>query len=203
MSKTTAGSKKTNLFRQTNPLETDRQSAGVVKTTTQTFKDIGAGMFDQLMGNYDDDDFGQEYAPREHTKKNEGPQRKEFTVFSGLEHKEKVQIKHEIEQLQQEIKQMQKIIKNADAALSMEMNDIEKVALNDVTESIGIYHVRFMETILQILRTLREKISESNTWLTAMTSKKKKRGSLFAARTKKQGTQYSLSQEISNARSVQ
>jgi len=36
-----------------------------------------------------------------------------------------------------------------------------------------------------------------------MVSKKKKRGSLFAVRSKKAGTQYSMSQELSNARSVQ
>jgi hypothetical protein len=70
-------------------------------------------------------------------------------------------------------------------------------------EKPGIYHVRFLEIIVNVLRALRAKINESSTWMQALTSKKKKRGSLFAVRAKKKGTQYSLSQELSSARSVQ
>jgi len=37
----------------------------------------------------------------------------------------------------------------------------------------------------------------------ALMSKKQKRGSAFGSRSKKQGTAYSMSQELSNSRSVQ
>ena len=47
------------------------------------------------------------------------------------------------------------------------------------------------------------KTGESRTWMQALMSKKAKRGSAFAARSKKQGTAYSMSQELSNSRNVQ
>ncbi|MCX6732754.1 MAG: DUF5660 domain-containing protein, partial [Candidatus Roizmanbacteria bacterium] len=64
-------------------------------------------------------------------------------------------------------------------------------------------HVKFLEIVLQILRSVRAKVGESSTWMQALMSKKKKRGSLFASRSKKQGTAYSMSQELSNSRSIQ
>jgi hypothetical protein len=72
----------------------------------------------------------------------------------------------------------------------------------DQSEKKGVYYVRFMELMMELVRTLAAQVSESNTWLEAMISKKKRRGSLFAARSKNQGTQYSMSQELSIARST-
>ena len=83
------------------------------------------------------------------------------------------------------------------------MRDIEKFTMDTLTEKPGIYHVKFLEIVLQILRTMRMKTGESRTWMQALMSKKAKRGSAFAARSKKQGTAYSMSQELSNSRNVQ
>ncbi|MDO9027792.1 MAG: DUF5660 domain-containing protein, partial [Candidatus Roizmanbacteria bacterium] len=95
------------------------------------------------------------------------------------------------------------MIKRADASLLNDIRDVEKLTINDLPEKPGIYHIRFLELVLSILRTLRAKVGESKTWLQALMSKKKKRGSLFVVRSKKQGTQYSLSQELQSSRSVQ
>jgi hypothetical protein len=117
-----------------------------------------------------------------------------------------METRRQIEQMKELIKQIKQevdAIKRADASMMSEVNDIENLTINSLPDKPGIYHVRFLEVVLKVLRTLRSKVSESGTWLQAMNSKKKQRGSAFGARSKKAGTQYSMSQELSNARSVQ
>jgi len=114
-----------------------------------------------------------------------------------------VLVKQEIKSLVEQIRKEIQYIKKADASLMNEVKDIEKIAIDSLPEKPGIYHVRFLEIVLRALRLMREKIGESNTWMQALMSKKKKRGSLFAANSKKKGTQYSQSQELSASRNVQ
>lgn len=202
MSTKTAGAKKTNIFSQTNPLETDRKQSTAQKTR-RAINDIGSGVFNDLLG-YERDDFDRdEFYPRPKEQARELPQRKEFTVFRREVYHEAVNVKKEIESLTHEIRQMVEAIKTQDGALLSEVKDAQRAILESNPETPGIYHVRFLEVILKLLKSIREKISDSRTWLEAMTSKKAKRGSLFVVRAKKKGTQYSLSQELSSARSVQ
>jgi len=142
-------------------------------------------------------------AERKEQKQPSLPQRKEFSVFNYQEYYERDIVKKQIKELTENVKKELELIKKANKSLVNEVKDIENLTINDLPEKPGIYHVRFLEIIVNILRALRAKINESNTWMQALTSKKKKRGSLFAARAKKKGTQYSLSQELSSARSVQ
>ena len=130
-------------------------------------------------------------------------QRREFSIFDYQQYYEKEIIKKEISQLTDQIKKELESIKKADASLLQDVKDVQRLALESTPDNPGIYHIRFFEIILSILRTLRVKIGESRTWLAAMVSKKKKRGSLFSFRSKKQGTLYSLSQELQSARSIQ
>lgn len=127
--------------------------------------------------------------------------RQEFTIFSRIDHQENQEIPQQIEMLAAEIKQEVAIIKKSNKDLITEIEEIEKQSLSK-TEKQGIYHVRFLESILSYLRNIGAKIKEGRTWAAALTSKKAKRGSLFVARSKKRGTQYSLSQELQSARSV-
>lgn len=162
------------------------------------------GFFDNLIGNYDyDDDYLE--TPQQYQKKEEpkAQTRKEFTVFSAAEHQENEKVTHEIEQLTAQIRQEIIMLKKSSADLAQEVQQVEKISLQSLPENAGIYHVRFLEVMIALLQTVREKIGDSSTWLTAMVSKKKKRGSLFAVNAKKKGTQYSLSQELQSARSIQ
>lgn len=130
-------------------------------------------------------------------------QRKEFTLFSYSQYYEQEIVKKRIKELVDLIKQEIELIKQSNRALLTEVKDVEQLATNTVSEKPGIYHVRFLEIILSLLKNLRKKVGESKTWLEALITKKKKRGSLFLARSKKMGTSYSLSQELQTARSVQ
>ena len=121
------------------------------------------------------------------------PFRKEFTLFN---YHEDIFVKKQVEKLMAEVRQEIKALKKANQSFEAKMKDIERIALQSIPKNPGIYHVRFFEIILKILKSMRAKIGESRTWLEALSSKKKKRGSLFAFRAKKKGTRYSLSEEL-------
>jgi len=167
---------------------------------------IGSKAFDQFFGSYDTDyDNSLENPVESWGKEAKQPtkHKQEFKLFNYTEYYEKELVKRQIKELTELIKKEIELIKKADASLLNEVRDVETISINTLPEKPGIYHIRFLEIVLSILRTLRAKIGESKTWMQALISKKKKRGSLFMALSKKKGTQYSLSQELSNARSVQ
>lgn len=189
-----------------NPLESLRDlGTSTAKNTANAFGKIGGGMLDQFFGgadDHEDDDFGSEFNFKKEINKGK-TKKQEVKVFNYQEYYETTLIKKQIQELTEAIKKEIEMIKKADASLINDVRDVEKLTINDLPEKPGIYHVRFLELVLSILRTLRAKVGESKTWLQALMSKKKKRGSLFVVRSKKQGTQYSLSQELQSSRAVQ
>ena len=182
-------------------------STSTVKNVGSSFKDLGTGMLDQFFGGFEDDDnedtMGKESSPSSKEQKPSSKAKKEANIFNYNEYHESVLVKREIRQLVEQIRKEIQYIRKADKSLLNEVKDIEKIAIDSLPEKPGVYHVRFLEIVLRTLQLLRQKMGESKTWMQALMSKKKKRGSLFAIRSKKAGTQYSMSQELSNARSVQ
>ncbi|OGK19634.1 hypothetical protein A2866_06725 [Candidatus Roizmanbacteria bacterium RIFCSPHIGHO2_01_FULL_39_8] len=208
MNSTTIGSKnkKSSSLYNKNPIESIKDiGSSVTNTAKDQVKKMGSSIFDQFFGGSASEDRSEfEYlgSTREFKKQNLG-QRKEFSIFNYQQYYEQEIVRREIRQLTEQIRKEIELIKKADSALLQEVKDIQNLTLESLPEKPGIYHIRFFEIILSILRTLRTKISESRTWMQAMISKKKKRGSLFAARSKSKGTLYSLSQELQSARSIQ
>lgn len=184
----------------------NKTSKGQKDNPLETIRDIGSGVFDQFFGSYDTDyDTTLENPGASWGKETKPPQKhkQEFKLFNYSEYYEKELVKKQIKELSEQIRKEIELLKKADASLLAEVRDVEKISLESLPEKPGIYHIRFLELVLSILRALRAKIGESKTWMQALISKKKKRGSLFMALSKKKGTQYSLSQELTNARSVQ
>lgn len=198
---------KTQKYTEKNPLENlSDLGTSAVKKTTDALKDIGGGMLDQFFGgnnDHEDDNLGQEFNFKKEIDKAKAMAKKEVKVFNYQEYYENTLIKKQISELTEAIKKEIEMIKKADASLLKDVQDVENLTINGLPEKVGIYHIRFLELVLNILRTLRAKVGESKTWLQALMSKKKKRGSAFVVRSKKSGTQYSMSQELSNSRSVQ
>lgn len=196
---------KSQKLTEKNPLESlSDLGASTVKKTADAFKDIGGGMLDQFFGDDEDheDDFGNEFNfKKEVAKAKAGKQ--EVKVFNYQEYYENTLIKRQIAELTEAIKREVDMLKKADNSMMNDVRDIESLTINGLPEKVGVYHIRFLELVLNILRTLRAKVGESRTWMAALTNKKAKRGSAFAVRSKKSGTQYSMSQELSNSRSVQ
>lgn len=186
------GIKKKNLFNK-NLVETLESEKTTVSSTSE-LKKMGSGVFEQF--------FGQE-SENYQTEKKQRPVRQEFKLFNKKEYEETESTQAQIKELLNQIKQEIEAIKKADAALLSQVQEAEKLAIENTSENQGVYNVRFLQVIISFLRTLRLKIGESSTWFDALKSKRKKRGSLFAQYSKKKGTQYSLSQELQSARSVQ
>jgi hypothetical protein len=179
MANKVVSNKKSPFANQQNPLE--------------VLKD--AGDIQQEMG--ESQAFGFEH------KKTPQKRGQEFSLFNYQEYYENNLIKNQIKELSEAIRKEISLVKKADQSLIEEISEAQKISLETLPDKAGVYHVRFLEIVLKLLQSVRAKIGESRTWLQAMMSKKKKRGSLFASLSKKKGTQYSLSQEISSARSIQ
>ncbi len=177
-----------------------------VNKVRDSFGEMGQGIFDQLIGNYDlpvnENSHSSEISSQDETKAQGKVRLEGGNLFSFRAIEEGRQM-NEIKELIKHIREEVELIKKADKALMSEVNDVEKITINTLPEKPGIYHVRFLQLILKVLELVRAKIGESKTWMQAFMSKKAKRGSAFAVRSKKSGTSYSMSQEISNARSVQ
>lgn len=173
------------------------------QNTIESIKD--QSIFDQFFGNYSPDyqSPDEQLGWSREAKKPVPAQRKEFSLFNYQQYYEQEIVKREIKQLIEQIRKEIEFIRKADSSLLQEVRDVQRITLESLPEKPGIYHIRFFEIILGILRSLRAKIGESKTWLQAMVTKKKKRGSLFMSLSKKKGTLYSLSQELQSARSVQ
>ena len=198
-----------------NPLETIADlGSSSVKNTARELGGIASGVFDQFMGDADYIDYEQDLQFNHSEKTTNRPkgdrplgEKKETKpVFRFHEHHENHTVKQEIveiQQLIQQVKQEIKMIKQQNQSMLAEVKDVEKLTLSSSRESTKPYDASFLEVILSLLKTIRLKIGESNTWLQAMVSKRKKRGSAFAVRTKSMGTQYSLSQELQVTRNVQ
>lgn len=182
---------------------------GVQNNALDSVKSIGGGVMDSFLGGNDDDFDLWENELREPAhapeKKQEDPKpaKARHEVFNFAEHHEKVDVQNQIKQLLETIHHEIKALEQQNNALLADVKDIENAAISELPEDPGVYHVHFFEMLLSIVRSLREKVGDSASWLEAMMSKKKKRGSLFASRSKNQGTQYSLSQELQVTRSVQ
>ena|SRR3990167_3382857 len=190
--KSATGSWKNN---RKDSLETEK-TLDTLKKVNSAFANMDGNTFEQILNS-------KEFQTQEQKKQERTQTRLEGgTLFSYQKIEEDRQIS-EIKELIKQIKQEVEMIKKADRALSSEVKDIEKITFESLPERSGIYHVRVLEVFLRVLQNIRLKIGESKTWMEALMTKKAKRGSLFASRAQKKGTQYSLSQEISTARSVQ
>lgn len=188
-----------------NPLESLRElSSSMGKSTVDALQTMGSGMIDQLMGvSHEESEQSQVESQKSQEKDIKKHLQKEANLFNYTSHHENVIVRDQIQNLLQQIKQEVQYIKKADASLMNDVADIEKFTMDTLSEKPGVYHVKFLEIVLRILQTVRAKVGESHTWMKALMSKKAKRGSAFASRSKKQGTAFSMSQELSNSRSVQ
>ena len=184
-------------------LETLKElGASVGQNTVDSLSALGGGVLDQLLGIQENEDAEQAQF-ESNDKQTKKHIEKKANLFNYQDHHETVIVKDQIKRLIEEIRKEVNYLKQTDKSLLSEVKDIEKIAIDSVGENPGIYQVKFLEIVLRILQSVRMKVGESKTWLSAMVSKKKQRGSLFAAQSKKKGTAYSLSQELSTARSVQ
>lgn len=127
---------------------------------------------------------------------------REFTLFSRVSHIESYDNPKKVTELMGQITETVKAIKARSQEVNQQVIEIEKQVLQTPPEKGSKYHVYFLEVLLNLLKGIYARVGETKTWLNALISRKQKRGSIFASRSKSKGTQYSLSQELQSARSV-
>ncbi|QQG43899.1 MAG: hypothetical protein HYW86_03445 [Candidatus Roizmanbacteria bacterium] len=202
--KSQSANTKSSSLTKKNPLETLGEFSGsVAKQTVSEFGKISTGIFDKFFG-VDEENVTEEN-PYQHQDKTISPKKKiEASVFNFSNYHEQVTITREVQALQEEVKKLTKEIKAVVGSGTSDLvKDAGKLSIEPISEKPGIYHERFLQFILNLLKTLRAKVGESRTWLQAFVTKKKKRGSAFLTRRKEKGSLYDQSMELNTARSVQ
>ncbi len=177
--------------------------------TSNSIADIGKSIFDSFLHMGDSNGSeknqfnpeNQEFPPDFNLENATRPRRNErITLFSLQERREREEVQ-QIRELLKQLKEEIKAIRQANAMMMSEVDDVEKLTFETDPKS-GVYHIRFLELMIKLLRSIRAKVGESRTWMNVLKSKKAKRGSLFAKRSKEMGTEYSQSMELSNARAT-
>lgn len=120
--------------------------------------------------------------------------RKIEMVFNYQEMQEERRIRHEIQELMKEIKTELHFLKIQNTALT---EDVSKISLQELPKKAGIYHLRFLEFIVKLLRSIRNKISEGRLWLQISFEKKRLKKFWFMA--KKKGTKFLMSKELTQS----
>ncbi|MBI3981195.1 hypothetical protein HY345_04315 [Candidatus Microgenomates bacterium] len=105
---------------------------------------------------------------------------------NAFSYQESIEVQKKIQELLSELKKL--------AASTESLSQDVQVAIADKTPvDPGKYHLNFLEWLLLLVKSLREKVDESQTWLAVFSSKKKQRQywNMF----KKHGTTFGLSHE--------
>lgn len=107
------------------------------------------------------------------------------------------QEKYQEAALRTEIKEVVEAVKKEVVKLETEQKvllaDISKITVEHLPNKPGIYHLRFFQWLLSLIKPLRQKVNESRTWLAAFNSKKSQR--TYWKMYKKRGTSFGLSGE--------
>lgn len=115
------------------------------------------------------------------------PQMRRPEVYQPMivDQREEVGMKQKLDSVRMELKALASSIKNLNS-------QIER-AIDDIPAHPGIYHVNFLERLRGIIRTLRENIEDSGSWLSLWSGRKQKKN--YWGMYKKHGTTFGLSSE--------
>jgi len=136
---------------------------------------------------------GETINPQEQKNKQTPNQESTIRYYQGqlekekfLQNQEKQEVKIRIQALREEI-----------IKISQSVQELKKEAAITIIQEDpdpGEYHLNFLENLLQFLISLRRKIEESNTWLSAFNQRSKKRN-YFWKQVKKSGAKFLLSSD--------
>lgn len=115
-------------------------------------------------------------------------------LFNRTETLEQQKIRTELHEMVEVVRKELSMLKLQDKALTEE---VSKLVLQEIPEKPGLYHIRFYEFVVKMLRLLRERISEGRLWLNASFEKKRKKKYWNLAKSK--GTSFSRSNELTQA----
>lgn len=170
------------------------------------FGDLGKGIFNDLIGNTPHELTPQEQYEKLQREQAEAEQPKatlergNLFNFRSIEDQRKMQEIHEvIEQIRVQVDQVKKMNKD----MINKIKDIENETINAKEDKASAYDLNVFKLFSSMLELYMKDLSKASNWMDTFVSKKAKRGSAFATRSKKAGTSYSMSQELQSSRSIQ
>lgn len=147
-------------------------------------------MLDQLFGVKKSPEYARKPAVTEHKSS-----RQETVVFSLAATEQDRKIQQETAQLVQQLKQQITILERSEKTLSKE---VSKIKVEQLPAKTGIYYLRYLEWMIQVVRQLRQKVEDGRAWITTFQKRQKKRLGYWKMY-KKHGTTFGLSHERSLA----
>lgn len=117
--------------------------------------------------------------------------REEKLIFSFQERKEEQDVTRETKYLIEKLKEQVTLLEKSEKALT---SQITKIKVEQLPKKSGIYHIRFFEWLLGVVKQLRMKVEEGRAWLATFTNRKKKKMGYWNMY-KKHGTTFGLSHE--------
>lgn len=168
------------------------------KSAVSEAKNVGKGVLSGMFknpstGTYSEAGQNRPFSPEGYPRRQEQlikPKAPEIQVFTFRERSEQLEVSREIKAVLEEIKREIFLLEKKQ---KMVIAEASKLTVSELPEKAGIYHVRFFEWVLSILKDLHKKVSESATWLSACNGRKKKQG--YWGMFKKHGTKFGLSGE--------
>src|SRR5690606_1249977 len=111
-------------------------------------------------------------------------------VFSFIKYNETKETREQIEHLKQLIKKIGKEVTEIEKHNKGLLNNVKNIAVEQLPDNPGVYHIRFFEWLLGMMVELKKKVSESSSWLSVARGKAKKG---YWGTAKKKGTSFTLS----------
>jgi len=134
------------------------------------------------------------------TTQEEQPKEKYKNAEPGINyHREIVQSsetsnRRQLSEMEQKFEQIHDELKRlVESSNKIVQEEFAGVTLESTPKEVGKYHVNFLEWMLFAIQTARQKVEDSGAWLSAMKSKKDKKG--YWGMFKKHGTSFGMSNE--------
>ena len=123
------------------------------------------------------------------------PKRKpaETLIFHYMSRTESYQEASNNAQIKEIVKRLKEQVVLLEKSETSFTTEISKIKVEQLPQKPGVYYILFFEWLISLVSQLRAKVEEGKTWLTAMTTKKKKVG--YWKMYKKHGTTFGLSNE--------
>jgi hypothetical protein len=174
--------------------------SGAKNAAKDSFKDFnsqlfGANDYSNTQTEQSPDRFNRPFSSEKFEKKQPSRVRRTEVVVNFSERQRQAELHNQIKELIDEVRKEMKLLKTEEKGL---LRDVSLLTMQDPSaDKVGIYHLRFLQFIIQLLRSIRKKVSEGKMWLEVSFEKKRKKS--FLALSKSKGTKFSKSNELSQA----
>ena len=111
-----------------------------------------------------------------------------------LKHKEEIIFSAQEDQTQNEIKKLQQELKSLANELGDVAREVQIASIQETAEP-GQYHITFFQHLRNLVISLKQKLTDSKSWLQTANKRTDQKNGFFWTKAKKHGTKYTMSEE--------